>query len=80
MPRRVVVGCHGSAMVPSSALRCTAPDPQPVRDFIKTSEGHTAKLTCEQRGRFIATCWTAQMYKHFEDPKPGCVADLPEWQ
>ncbi|CAK7283470.1 hypothetical protein SGPA1_21445 [Streptomyces misionensis JCM 4497] len=28
-PRGVVVGCHGSAMSPSSALRCTAPDPAP---------------------------------------------------
>ena len=54
-----------------------------VRDFIKISEGHTAKLTREQRGHFIATCWTAQMYKHFQDQKPGYVADwadLPEWQ
>jgi hypothetical protein len=54
-----------------------------VRDFIKISEGHTAKPTCEQRGRFMATCWTAQMYKHFEDPKPGYVADwadLTEWR
>ncbi|WP_342668602.1 DUF2283 domain-containing protein [Streptomyces niveus] len=28
-PRRVVVGRHGSAMTPSSALRSTAPDPAP---------------------------------------------------
>ncbi|WP_159392377.1 GNAT family N-acetyltransferase [Streptomyces niveus] len=28
-PRRVVVGRHGSAMPPSSALRSTAPDPAP---------------------------------------------------
>lgn len=31
----------------------------------------------------MAICWTAQMFKHFEDPKPGYVADwadLPEWQ
>lgn len=28
-------------------------------------------------------CWTAQIYKHIADPKPGYVADwqeLPEWQ
>ncbi|MDQ0986133.1 hypothetical protein [Streptomyces sp. V2I9] len=29
------------------------------------------------------TCWTAQMFRHFDDPKPGHVADwpdLPGWQ
>lgn len=54
-----------------------------VRDFIKVSAGHTARLTREQKGRFVAICWTAQMFKHFEDPKPGYVADwadLPAWQ
>ncbi len=31
----------------------------------------------------MATCWTVQMFKYFEDPKPGYVADWPElpgWQ
>ncbi|CAK7285779.1 hypothetical protein SGPA1_40039 [Streptomyces misionensis JCM 4497] len=28
-PRGVVVGCRGSAMAPSSAVRRTAPDPAP---------------------------------------------------
>ncbi|MEU9316733.1 hypothetical protein [Streptomyces sp. NPDC048295] len=54
-----------------------------VRDFISVSEGHAARLTREQKGRFVAICWTAQMFKHFEDPKPGYVADwaeLPTWQ
>ncbi|MER6912542.1 hypothetical protein ABT354_12805 [Streptomyces sp. NPDC000594] len=54
-----------------------------VRDFIRVSEGHAARLTREQKGRFVAICWTAQMFKHFEDPKPGYVADwadLPVWQ
>ncbi|GLF99321.1 hypothetical protein [Streptomyces yaizuensis] len=54
-----------------------------VRDFITTSDGHAARLTREQKGRFVAICWTAQMFKHFEDPKPGYVADwadLPAWQ
>ncbi len=43
----------------------------------------TAKLSREQKGRFVAVCWTAQMFKHFEDPKRGYVADwpdLPAWQ
>ena len=54
-----------------------------VAAFIETSDGNTAKLTREQRGRFVATCWIAQIYKHIPDPKPGYVADwndLPEWQ
>ncbi|MFC8899115.1 hypothetical protein [Streptomyces cinereoruber] len=54
-----------------------------VRDFIKVSGGHAARLTREQKGRFVAICWTAQMFRHFEDPKPGYVADwadLPAWQ
>ncbi|WP_405391191.1 hypothetical protein OG596_27050 [Streptomyces sp. NBC_01102] len=54
-----------------------------VCDFIKISEGHATRLTREQKGRFVAICWTAQMFKHFEDPKPGYVADwadLPAWQ
>ncbi|MEU2854108.1 hypothetical protein [Streptomyces syringium] len=54
-----------------------------VRQLLTVSGGHAARLTREQKGRFVATCWTAQMYKHFEDPKPGYVADwsgLPEWQ
>ncbi|MFD9419129.1 hypothetical protein ACFWC9_31130 [Streptomyces goshikiensis] len=54
-----------------------------VRQFIEISGGHTSRLSREQKSRFVATCWTAQMFKHFEDPKPGYVADwpdLPSWQ
>lgn len=54
-----------------------------VRQFVQVSGGHVARLSREQKGRFVALCWTAQMYKHFEEPKPGYVADwdaLPEWQ
>lgn len=54
-----------------------------VRDFIAVSGGTTRKLTREQKGRFVATCWIAQIYKHIPDPKPSYVADwdqLPEWQ
>ncbi|MBT2413897.1 hypothetical protein J7I94_25670 [Streptomyces sp. ISL-12] len=54
-----------------------------VRHFLELSDGHAARLSREQKGRFVAIAWTAQMYKHFEDPKPGYVADwvaLPEWQ
>lgn len=56
---------------------------QQVRHFIEISDGNTAKLTREQKGRFVATCWIAQIHKHFESPKPGYVADwadLPAWQ
>lgn len=44
---------------------------------------HASRLSREQKGRFVVTTWTAQMFKHFEDPKPGHVADwpdLPDWQ
>ncbi|MYW05363.1 hypothetical protein [Streptomyces sp. SID3343] len=54
-----------------------------VRHLLDLSGGHASRLTREQKGRFVATCWTAQMFKHFEDPKPGYVADwseLPDWQ
>jgi hypothetical protein len=54
-----------------------------VRDFVIISGGTTAKLSREQKGRFVATCWIAQIYKHIPDPKPSYVANwdqLPEWQ
>ncbi|MEU5431282.1 hypothetical protein AB0H73_37550 [Streptomyces olivoreticuli] len=54
-----------------------------VADFIRISDGNSARLTREQKGRFVALCWIAQIYKHIEEPKPGYVADwerLPEWQ
>lgn len=54
-----------------------------VRAFVETSDGNTAKLDRSQRGRFVATCWIAQIHKHIESPKPAYVADwddLPEWQ
>ncbi|MER0446188.1 hypothetical protein ABR738_16745 [Streptomyces sp. Edi4] len=56
---------------------------QQVRQFLDLSGGHASRLGRAQKSRFVALCWTAQMYKHFEDPKPGYVADwseLPEWQ
>jgi hypothetical protein len=54
-----------------------------VHAFITATGGATAKLTREQKGRFVAICWIGQIYKHFPNPKPAYVADwdnLPEWQ
>ena len=54
-----------------------------VKAFIELTEGAAARLTREQKGRFVALCWTGQIYRHFADPKPAYVADwdeLPEWQ
>lgn len=54
-----------------------------VRAFVDISGRSTARLTRAQKGRFVATCWIAQIYKHIPDPKPSYVADwddLPEWQ
>ena len=54
-----------------------------VRAFVEVSEGNTSKLSREQKGRFVALCWIAQIYRHIPDPKPSYVADwddLPAWQ
>ncbi|WP_371654740.1 MULTISPECIES: hypothetical protein [unclassified Streptomyces] len=54
-----------------------------ICQLLELSGGHASRLSREQKSRFVATCWTAQMYHHFKDPKPGYVADwaeLPEWQ
>jgi len=54
-----------------------------VQHFIEVSGGNAAKLTREQKGRFVSLCWIVQIYKHFDDPKPSYVADWseqPEWQ
>ncbi|MFB7946611.1 hypothetical protein ACFC6L_17050 [Kitasatospora phosalacinea] len=54
-----------------------------VREFLRVSDGHASKLTREQKGRFVALCWIAQIHKSIENPKPGYVADwseLPAWQ
>jgi hypothetical protein len=45
--------------------------------------GATEKLSREQKGRFVALCWIAQIHRHFDQPKASYVADwqdLPEWQ
>lgn len=54
-----------------------------VAHFIRTSDGGASKLTRAQKGRFVALCWIAQIFKHIPDPKPSYVADwddLPDWQ
>ena len=54
-----------------------------VRHFIATSGGAASRLTRTQKGRFVALCWIAQIFKHIPDPKPSYVADwddLPDWQ
>jgi hypothetical protein len=54
-----------------------------VRAFIEATAGAARRLTREQKGRFVALCWTGQIFRHFEDPKPSYVADwadMPGWQ
>lgn len=54
-----------------------------VEAFVRISGGQTRRLSREQKSRFVAICWVAQIYKHISDPKPAYVADwegLPEWQ
>lgn len=51
--------------------------------FLTHTGPAAAKLTREQKGRFVALCWIGQIYKHFPEPKPSYVADwpdLPTWQ
>jgi hypothetical protein len=46
-------------------------------------QGGTEKLSREQKSRFVALCWIAQIFHHVADPKPAYVADwenLPTWQ
>jgi hypothetical protein len=54
-----------------------------VRAFVQVSEGNMSKLSREQKGRFVALCWIAQIYRHIPELKPSYVADwedLPPWQ
>ncbi|MFI1092656.1 hypothetical protein [Streptomyces sp. NPDC020917] len=54
-----------------------------VKNFVTVSEGNAAKLSREQKGRFVSLCWIAQIYRHFPEPKPSYVADWadqPGWQ
>lgn len=54
-----------------------------VLAFVKATDGATAKLTRDQKSRFVALCWIGQIFKHFPEPKPSYVADwdeLPDWQ
>lgn len=54
-----------------------------VRAFVDVSDGNTSNLSREQKGRFVALCWIAQIYRHIPDPKPSYVADwddLRTWQ
>ena len=54
-----------------------------VKAFIDISSGHTSRLSREQKGRYVAICWTAQIYKYIDSPKPSYTADwadLPKWQ
>lgn len=68
---------------PEWERECAAAVYQQVRGFVEASDGNTSKLTREQKGRFVALCWIAQIHKHISDPKPAYVADwhdLPGWQ
>jgi len=54
-----------------------------VRAFIETTGDGVKKLSRENKGRYVALCWTAQIFKRIADPKPAYVAgweDLPQWQ
>ncbi|MBB5920950.1 hypothetical protein FHR81_001988 [Actinoalloteichus hoggarensis] len=71
------------ADTPDWERACAAAVYRQVHDFIVATDGSTAKLTREQKGRFVALCWIGQIHRHFADPRPAYVADwadMPEWQ
>jgi hypothetical protein len=41
-----------------------------VRAFVEISEGNTSKLSRQQKGRFVALCWTAQITATSLSPSP----------
>ena len=54
-----------------------------IQQFVTLTNGQTAHLSREQKGRFIALCWIGQIFKHIPNPKPSYVADwdqMPSWQ
>jgi hypothetical protein len=54
-----------------------------VQAFLAATGGGAARLSREQKGRFVALCWIGQVLRHFPEPKPSYVADwddLPAWQ
>ena len=54
-----------------------------IRELLSNADEGAAKLTREQKGRFVAICWLTLVYQLIADPKPGYVADwddMPEWQ
>jgi hypothetical protein len=54
-----------------------------IQTFVQSAGPGVHKLNRTQKGKFVAMCWIAQIYKHIEEPKLSYVADwpdLPEWQ
>jgi hypothetical protein len=54
-----------------------------IEQFVLATDGATAKLTREQRGRIVCLCWIGQIFKYFPNPKESYIADweqLPAWQ
>ena len=54
-----------------------------VAQLASLAPSGAAELSREQRGRFVALCWVAQIHENVANPKASYVADwdsLPEWQ
>ena len=54
-----------------------------VAALVRGSAGGALRLTRAQKSQFVASCWTAHIYRHFPEPKPSYVApweELPPWQ
>lgn len=54
-----------------------------IQHMVQVAAVGAMKLTPEQKGRFVALCWTAQIHQHIAEPKDSYVAGweaLPQWQ
>jgi hypothetical protein len=54
-----------------------------IAQFVVAAQGRTGRLTRAQRGQFVATCWIAQVHRHFSEPRLSSIIpweELPEWQ
>ncbi|MFI8349814.1 hypothetical protein [Streptomyces sp. NPDC085596] len=53
-----------------------------IQGLMEVSEGTAAKLSREQKGRFVAICWATEVSEQCTDPEPAQIAewpDLPLW-
>ncbi|MFI9393723.1 hypothetical protein [Streptomyces bauhiniae] len=53
-----------------------------IQGLMELSEGNAARLSREQKGRFVAICWATEVSDQLDEPDPAEIAewpDLPLW-